>query len=125
MDNNKRGCLAEYRFAVECLKRGYEISMPLLDASIYDCIVDVNGDLKKVQIKSTTKKPERSECRRSVHVRLANNKQAYDLGSVDYFAVYVYEFDGFFIFKNTGAMQSVRLSPQGKYSDYFNNFAFD
>lgn len=124
MDNNKQGCLAEYLFAVECLKRGYEIAMPLLDSSIYDCIVDTGSKLVKVQIKSTNKKPD-NPYRNSVQTRISNNKQTYTLDSVDYFAVYVYLFDGFFIFKNKEGMQTIRLSKTGKHSKYFNNFVFD
>jgi len=124
LDNNKQGCLAEYLFCVECLKRGYEVSMPLLDSSIYDCIVDTGTKLVKVQIKSTSKKPDGIH-RNSVQTRIANNKQTYTKANVDYFAVYVYLFDGFFIFKNTGDVQTIRLSKVGKHSKKFNNFVFD
>lgn len=104
------------------MKRGYNISMPLLDASTYDCIVDNGTGLYKIQIKSTNKIPEATKS--SVHVVLQNNNVKYSLDKVDYFAVFVNIFDGFFIFKNTGNMQSIRLSTIGQYSKYFNNFAF-
>lgn len=100
------------------------MSMPLLDSSIYDCIVDTGTKLVKVQIKSTSKKPDGIH-RNSVQTRIANNKQTYTEANVDYFAVYVYLFDGFFIFKNTGDIQTIRLSKVGKHSKKFNNFVFD
>jgi len=123
LNNNQRGCFSEYLFATECIKRGYQISMPLCPASIYDCIVDNGVDLFKIQIKSTIRTPEKENLT-TIHVPLQNNKRIYDKGSVDYFAVYVTLYDGFFIFKNNGNMQSVRLSLVGKYSKNFNNFVF-
>lgn len=123
MDNNLVGCLTEYTFATECLKRGYNVSFPLLDSSIYDCIVDTGDRLIKVQVKSTAKKPE--GYRKSVQCRISNNKAAYDIDKVDYFAVWVDLYSGFFIFKNKGSMQTIRLSIYGDHKEYFNNFAFD
>lgn len=123
MDINIQGCLAEYQFATECLKRGYNVSMPLLDSSVYDCVVDIGSNIYKVQIKSTTKLP--TDHASNVHVVLQNNKNQYTIDKVDYFAVFVYVFDGFFIFKNTGEMKSIRLSTIGRNSKFFNNFAFE
>lgn len=34
-------------------------------------------------------------------------------------------FNGWFVFKNNGDMQSIRVSLNGKNKKYFNNFAFD
>lgn len=123
MNNNQRGCFSEYLFATECIKRGYNVSMPLSDSSIYDCVVDNGSDLYKVQIKSTIKVPDKYSIT-TIQVPLQNSKRFYNKIDVDYFAVFVYHYDGFFILKNTGNMQSVRLSLVGKYSKYFNNFVF-
>lgn len=124
MNNNQRGCFSEYLFATECVKRGYYVSMPLSDESVYDCIVDNGIDLYKIQIKSTIKLPERNSIT-TIQVPIQNCKRFYKKKDVDYFAIYVYHFDGFFIFKNEGNMQSVRLSLVGKYSKNFNNFVFE
>lgn len=122
VDNNKRGCVAEYNFAIECMRAGYEVSFPLIDSSIYDCIVDTGKKLLRVQIKSTTKVPDKHHT--TVHCRLQNSKSDYSKDRVDYFAVWVDYYNGFFVFKNKGGMQSVRLSPHGKHKKFFNNFAF-
>jgi hypothetical protein len=124
VDNNQRGCIAEYLFGVECLKMGYNVSMPLLDSSIYDCVVDNGDKLFKIQIKSTIKKPDNVN-HSTIHIRLNNNKRPYNKEDVDYFACYVDMFSGFFIVKNTGDMQSLRLSLNGKYKENFNNFVFE
>ncbi len=98
--------------------------MPLSDASIYDCVVDNGKNLYKIQIKSTIKLPIKDTIT-TIQVPLQNSKRVYTKSDVDYFAVYVYHLEGFFIFKNNGNMQSVRLSLVGKYSKNFNNFVFN
>jgi len=122
MDSNYLGCFAEYLFASECTKRGFIVSMPLLDSSVYDCIIDVNGLLLKIQIKSTEKSPEINTP--SVCVPYSNKKNKYSLNKIDWFCVYSKYFDGFFNFPNTGNMQSIRISKTGKNSIFFNNFTF-
>jgi len=92
-----------------------------MDSSVYDCIVDTGKKLLKVQIKSTIKKPGKE--RTTVHCALRNAKGDYNEANVHYFAIWSEYFNGFFIFKNKGNMQSIRLSLRGKNSKYFNNFA--
>lgn len=115
--------MAEYLFATECMKRNYQVSMPLIDSSLYDCIVDTGDRLLKIQIKSSSKSPLKKHYT-SVQVPLQNNKKNYTIDKIDYFAVYSDYFNGWFIFKNTGNMQSIRVSLKGKNKKYFNNFAF-
>lgn len=122
MDNNQRGTFAEYLFATKCLEKGYNVNFPLMDSSVYDCIIDTGGRLIKVQVKSTAKAPAKN--RNTIQAHLENSKSTYSIDLVDYFAVYVNYFDGFFIFKNTGKMQTIRLSLIGKNKIFFNNFAF-
>ena len=105
------------------MRRGYEVSMPLLDSSTYDCIVDTGDRLIKVQVKSTGKSP--IDNLKTIQVPLQNNKRQYTKDKVDYFALWSCFFDGFFIFKNLGTMRTVRISKNGKYSKYFNNFTFE
>ena len=98
--------------------------MPLIDSSLYDCIVDTGERLLRVQITSSTKTPE-NERRKNVHIPLQNNKRDYSKAKIDYFAVWSDFFNGWFVFKNTGQMQSIRVSLTGKNKKYFNNFAFN
>lgn len=121
MDTNRLGCVAEYRFAVMAMQNGLNVSFPLMDSSPYDCVVESGGRFKKIQIKSSVKIPENN--RSAVHIILNNAKSKYTKDRVDYFAIWVECFNGFFIVENSGNMQSIRLSPKGKYSKNFNNFA--
>lgn len=121
MDTNSLGTFAEYLFATECIKKGYKVCFPLMDSSPYDCIVDDGYRLYKIQIKASAKKPDKG--RNTVNIPLNNAKSIYTKSNVDYFAVYSVYYNGFFIFKNKGDMQSIRLSLTGKNKIFFNNFA--
>ena len=118
MDVNTRGCVAEYTFGVECLKRGIIVSFPILDSCVYDCIADTGKDIFRIQIKSTGKKKEKN--RSTIQ---ANWHTIYSKKDVDYFAVWVDAYKGFFIFENIG-QQSIRLNLENDNSKFFNNFAF-
>jgi hypothetical protein len=118
VDTNTRGCVAEYLFGVECLKRGIIVSFPLLNSCVYDCIADTGKNIYRIQIKSTGKKIEKG--RSTVR---ANWHNVYSAQDVDYFAVWVDLYKGFFIFKNKG-QQSIRLSKFNSNWEFFNNFAF-
>lgn len=122
-DSNYIGCYGETLFFAECIKRGFSVSKPLLDSSPYDCIVDTHSKLYKVQIKSTGKAPAEGDS--NIKTPIQNNKQEYLTSLVDYFAVYSTYYNGFFIFKNTGDLQSIRFSLSGKWKDCFNNYKFD
>lgn len=120
MDSNTRGCIAEHKFGIECLKRGIIVSFPMLDSSLYDCIADTGKNIYRIQIKSTGKKIQ--EHRKTIHT---NWHHKYSIQDVDYFAVWVEIFDGFFIFKNDGERLSIRLSLENTNSKFFNNFDFN
>jgi len=119
---NQLGCYAEYLFCTECIKRGYEVSMPLLHTSVYDCMVDTGKGVFKIQIKASEKVPTDRE--NSVNIPLANSKSIYTVNEIDYFAVFSAYYDGFFIFPNKGEMKSFRASLKGKNKMYFNRFSF-
>lgn len=122
MKTNQLGCYAEYLFCTECIKRGYEVSMPLLHSSVYDCIVDTGKNVFKIQIKASEKVP--TDRINSVNIPLANSKSIYTVNEVDYFAVFSSYYNGFFIFPNKGDMKSFRASLNGKNKIYFNRFSF-
>lgn len=51
MNSKTKGDIAESIFITECLKKGYNISIPFGDNIPYDCIVDTGTALVKVQVK--------------------------------------------------------------------------
>jgi len=120
VDRNQLGCLAEYKFGVKAIQEGFNVSMPLLDSSPYDCIIERDLKLYKIQVKNVS--AERKFNRDSIHLVLRRSTDFYTKEEVDFFAIYFTVLDGFFIIPNY-QQRSVRLSIQGKYKDNFNNFA--
>ena len=120
MDHNQLGCLAEYKFSVKAIQEGFNVSMPLLDSSPYDCIIERDLKLYKIQVKNVS--ASRKFNRDSIHVVLRRSTNFYTKDEVDFFAIYFTVLDGFFIIPNC-QQRSVRLSMQGKYKENFNNFA--
>lgn len=124
-NSNYTGCYAEQYFSAECLKRNIPVCFPVMDSSPYDCIIDKDGELLKIQIKSCTKTPS-SESPNNIGVPLTNGvKIHYTFENVDYYAIWSEFYDGFFIFPNTGNMQGVRITLTGERKIWFNNYDFD
>jgi hypothetical protein len=124
MDKNQKGCFAEYKFATMAMERGFNVSMPLLDASTYDCILEKNGNVFKVQVKYVghdRKESPYTSGRNTYRVTLARTQQFYPKHLCDYFAVWVDSYNGFFIVKND-EQTAIRLSLSNKYAENFNNF---
>lgn len=115
------GCLAEYYFATEAMSKGFTISMPLLDSSAYDCILDNGTKLLKIQIKAIYKK-RKVRNKNKWKLNLRNGDNFYDLKDVDFFAIYNDDLNGFFIIRNN-QQKSLVINANGKYKDNFNNFA--
>lgn len=124
IDINHKGCFAEYEFATRCLKKGFSPSFPLLDSSPYDLIIDDGNRLFKIQVKYTSVKRKDGN-QYTVTISPKNAKGKYEVTDVDYYAIYVKQFDGFFVIPNRdGFPAKIHLSNKGKYSKYFNNFVF-
>lgn len=122
MNANQFGCFAEYRFAIRAMEWGFNVSMPLLDASAYDAIVEKNGVVRKIQIKSISEARTIKENREDVQCVLRRDGKSYPIEMVDYFAIYVERDRGFYIIKNNG-QKTIRLSTEGIYKKNLNNFA--
>ena len=68
MDGNQKGCFAEYHFAATAISLGFNVSTPLLSASYYDCILEKDGKLFKIQVKFLGK--DRRKNKNSVQITL-------------------------------------------------------
>jgi len=101
---------------------GFNVSMPMLDASAYDLILEKDGTLFKIQVKSITKDRTDKISRGDVQCVLRADAKSYPMNLVDYFAIYVARDQGFYVIKNK-EQKSIRLSTTGRYKDYFNTFA--
>lgn len=126
MTSNQFGCLGEHKFALECMSRGYDVSMPLRHSSPYDLIVDVDHQLLKIQVKSLNQEKQKGRHTIKYVIDSKNKDRYYNAADVDYFALYSSFFDGFFVihFSVIGGQSSVRVSPDNQYGIYFNDYSF-
>ena len=121
MMHNKNGCFAEYHFAVTAISLGYNVSTPLSSSSYYDCILEKDGNLFKIQVKYLGK--DRLRRGNSMQITLRRTGLAsYEKKYVDYFALWDESNKGFFIIPNLG-QTCLKININGKYKNNFNNFA--
>lgn len=121
MDRNQKGCFAEYKFATRAMENGFNVCMPLLDSSTYDCVLEKDGVMFKVQIKYVSADRQKDPEHNNTRVTLHRDGGGYPAHLCDYFAVWFDEYDGFFIIENEG-QKAMRFSLNNKYKDNFNNF---
>jgi hypothetical protein len=114
------GCLGEYKFAVMAMEHGFFVSLPLLDASPYDLLLDNGRQVFKIQVKSIINRKKQLD-KNSVQINVRCGTKYYQKHEVDFFAIYYKETNGFFIIKNN-QQKSIRINPNGKYRNNFNNF---
>ncbi len=116
--SKERGEWAELCFMARAAERGLAVSRPLGDSASYDVVVEHNGRLSRVQVKSTTYR------RRGWYTCniVGPKRQPYPKGKVDFFAVHLVPIDLWYIipFELAETNVSLNLTPrQGyKFSQY-------
>ena len=122
MNNKKQGAVAEQLFATQALRRGFGVSVPIGDFLPYDLILDNDGILFRIQVKSTTYKEYDS-----YHFKIGNgrrSKELYSADDLDVFALNVFGSRDFFIVphQHIGFQKTVRCNPNGVHGMYYNNW---
>lgn len=97
------------------MELGLQVSKPILDASVYDCIIDNGTRLIKVQVKSRSVSDRGDE---NDMVQWGSNK--YKPTDFDYYAIYLHQTGDWLIMENKNQI-SMRLNQKNR--DKFNNFA--
>lgn len=86
------GEITEQQVAIELLKLGIQVSKPLVTDSRYDFIIDINDNLYKVQVKTSTPKENNSYIEFSTSTSHTNSKgtinKSYQKHEVDLFGTY-------------------------------------
>ena len=107
-DKLSKGDISESVVSSELLRRGYVVSRPLATCS-YDLVAEIDGELKKIQVKSAFAK-ENSYGSKAYYANLTKTGRTYDNGEksnkseyytsdeVDIFAIYVLDCNEVFIF---------------------------
>lgn len=86
MSRAHSGKSAEYLLASELTKRGYDVSIPVVNGN-YDLVVDNGKRFVRVQVKSTRTKNGNGQAYQSQILKSGNKK--YDVSDVDVVAVLV------------------------------------
>jgi hypothetical protein len=92
----RQGSIAEYLFATEAMRQGFGLLMPLGDYLPYDCILDFEGNLFRVQVKSTAHRD--GSCYHFKTCSGHNAKTLYDQRSFDAYAFNIYGTEHFYFF---------------------------
>lgn len=92
--NSKRvGNVAESRFIFECTRRHIDVSLPFGDCARYDAIVDIDGKLFKIQIKTLRKLSDGVYDFATRSNSIKNEARKSYVGQIDYFFAYNEEDD--------------------------------
>lgn len=116
-----KGIAAEYLFDHECIKRGIRVSKPICDMP-YDRVIDVDGRMIRVQIKSTGAR--RSNIKKDgYNVGLGDGSKKKYGDAIDFFAIYIEaEMAWVFIPKSLAPERFTCITMDGKYKDCINNW---
>lgn len=95
-NNNYHGHLGERVFCVEAIKRGLRVSEPINHESAYDFIVDFNGKLSRIQVK-TSNRTFKNGNYTVLLLRGNSNKRKYTKEDIDFFAVWRSELNIWYI----------------------------
>jgi hypothetical protein len=83
--SRRTGEIIELKFAVKAFERGINVSKPLLGDMPYDLILDHNGELLRIQIKSSNY----NDYGYKVLTSHTGTKQPYTENEIDFFAIYI------------------------------------
>jgi hypothetical protein len=84
--NKHSGAMHELTFMVECMKRGWKVSVPVGEDSRYDVIVDTSKGLSRVQVKTCGTK-DRGRFR--IKAFYGSSKKSYTWKDCDILAAFV------------------------------------
>jgi prevent-host-death family protein len=101
-DPNHRGNVAELGFAFDAVRAGLRVLTPLVEHGAYDAVLDIEGRLIRVQIKSGTLERAGSvvsaRLKRSWHSPTAGYViRGYSAAEIDAFATYCAELDACYL----------------------------
>lgn len=91
LTTQQKGITTEMYVAAYLLSLGYNVSQPLCQDSKYDLIVDVDGKLLRLQVKTSRETNSNSiefNCRSTTTNSRYNKSRRYSSAEIDYFATY-------------------------------------
>ena len=133
MNTKLIGDLVEAKFLALCIDHGITISKPFGDNARYDYIIDINGNLLRIQCKHGRVKGDNLLANTCSYSPYSNISRRSYLGEADYFAIYSENLDKFYLVKIDNSTPvgnlSLRLYPtkngQNKGISFAKDFEFD
>ncbi len=117
MAPKRKGELAELRFWTEATRRGMTVAKPYGDSARYDFIVDCDGKLSRVQVKSS-----RSFRDGGYEVNIRHADQAYRERDFDFLAIYLVPSADWYLIpvRRIAGRQGLRIreSRRGPYAQF-------
>ncbi|MCB9283743.1 MAG: endonuclease [Lewinellaceae bacterium] len=102
MDTKLKGDIAEQALILFALKQGWGVLNPIGDRLPYDLVLDINGVLLKIQVKSAWFDSRKNnyvvDTRRTKTNRRQMLRAKYDCSDFDFAVVYIEDLDIFYVF---------------------------
>lgn len=122
---NILGDIAELKFMVLMRELGYTVCKPMSHHSRYDFIIDMDGDMKRVQVKSTNYLSKSiKDWAYICHSYTQRNKRRYMSCEIDFMSIYVPDHDAWYMIP-IGVIKSEniklyphRIDSKGQYERY-------
>ena len=130
MNSRNKGALAEYRFISTAISLDLRVLTPAVEGYPYDCVIDNGKSFYKIQVKYASKDKRAKKTFSSMLQRKVSGPNAvfknYTAKEVDYFALYIWYIDTFFIIPFDAIEgNSVHLNlgnDKNKFTQYKNNW---
>ncbi|MEZ4965676.1 MAG: group I intron-associated PD-(D/E)XK endonuclease [Saprospiraceae bacterium] len=101
MDTKLKGDIAEQAVVLYALKQGWGVLMPVGDRLAYDLVLDIAGDLIKIQVKSAWFDQKRKnfvvDTRRTKTNRRQMLRENYKPNDFDFAVIYIEDLDIFYV----------------------------
>jgi hypothetical protein len=113
--SKRKGIMAELIFVVKAMSMGFVVSKPYGDCEPYDLVVEQNGRLLRIQVKSVF-----TTSRWGYSIAVARMRQykpiiRYSAEEIDFIAAYVVAHDAWYIIPvaEIASLAHIRLYPEG------------
>lgn len=113
----QQGIVGEAQVLAKFIALGIPVSIPFGDNCSYDLVAEINGELKKVQVKASTQTADGKTVFELVRRRINTTTsyiKAYEENEVDYYALYAIALDKVYLvpFKDAPTKQlTMRYEP--------------
>jgi hypothetical protein len=113
--SKRKGMMAELIFVVKAASMGFAVSKPYGDSEPYDLVIEENGRLLRIQVKSVFTTARWGYCIAVAHHALHHPMVQYSAQEIDFIAAYVVAHDAWYVVPvaEIASLGHIRLYPEG------------